>query len=236
MPEITLTAETGRAPGSSVARRLLAEGKIPGVIYGHGIDPVPVAIEARSLRNALSGEAGLNALLNLKVDGDSHLALAVDLQRHPVRGTLRHVDFQIVRRDEVMTVDVPITLVGDAHDVTSNDGVVAQELFHLTIQTTPANIPNTIEVDISPLQLGESIRVSDVPLPAGVSTDMDPEHAIVTAQHSTTAEVAEAADAEAAEAAAEAAEGEAGAEAAAGGDTAGEGGDAAESGDDAASE
>lgn len=233
MPEITLTAETGRAPGSSVARRLLAEGKIPGVIYGHGMDPVPVAIEARSLRNALSGDAGLNALLNLKVDGDSHLALAVDLQRHPVRGTLRHVDFQIVRRDEVMTVDVPITIVGDAHDVTSNDGVVAQELFHLTIQTTPANIPNTIEVDISPLQLGESIRVSDVTLPSGVTTEMDPEHAIVTAQHSTTAEVAEAADLEVAEALAEAAE----AEAAEGeGEAAAEGGDGAESGGDSESE
>ena len=226
MPEITLTAETGRAPGSSVARRLRTEGKIPGVIYGHGIDPIPVAVEARALRGALSGEAGLNALLNLQVGTDSHLALAVDLQRHPVRGTLSHVDFQVVRRDEVMTVDVPITLVGDAHDVTSNDGVVAQELFSLTIQTTPANIPNTIEVDISPLQLGESIRVQDISLPPGVTTEVDPEHAIVTGQHSTTAEAVEA-DAEAAEEAAAAgapteAEGDAGAEDSSGGDAAGD--------------
>ena len=230
MPEITLTAETGRAPGSSVSRRLLADGKIPGVIYGHGIDPVPVAVEARSLRNALSGEAGLNALLNLQVDGDSHLALAVDLQRHPVRGTLRHVDFQIVRRDEVMTVDVPITIVGEANRVTSNDGVVAQELFSLTIQTTPANIPNSIEVDISALELGESIRVADITLPSGVTTELDPEHAVVVGQHSTTAEAVEA-DAEAAEVAAAeaAAEGEPAAEDTAEGDA--EGGEAAAGGD-----
>lgn len=182
MPEITLTAETGRQPGSSVARRLRAEGKIPGVIYGHGIEPIPVAVEARSLRNALMGEAGLNALLNLEVGSEKHLALAVDLQRDPVRGVLTHVDFQVVRRDEVMTIEVPVNLIGEPKAVLSNDGVVAQELFTITIHSKPGDIPPAIDVDISALTIGESIRIADIALPSGCTTDLDPEHAIVVGQ------------------------------------------------------
>lgn len=182
MPEITLTAETGRQPGSSVARRLRADGKIPGVIYGHGIDPIPVAVEARGLRNALMGEAGLNALLNLEVGSDKHLALAVDLQRDPVRNVLTHVDFQVVRRDEVMTVEVPVNLVGEAKAVLNSDGVVAQELFTITIQSKPGDIPNAIDIDISALAIGDQIKVGDLKLPAGVSTDLDPDHAVVVGQ------------------------------------------------------
>src|SRR5215213_7970318 len=114
MAEITLPVESGRPIGSRSSGRLRAAGKIPGVIYGHGIEPLPVSVEQRALRAALTTDAGLNALLNLQVDGASHLTLARELQRHPVRHNVIHVDFQIVRRDEVMSVDVPINLVGDA--------------------------------------------------------------------------------------------------------------------------
>jgi large subunit ribosomal protein L25 len=182
MPEITLTAESGRRPGSSDSRRLRADGKIPGVVYGHGIDPIPVAVDARSLRGALSGEAGLNALLNLEIGGEKHLALAKTLQRHPVKGVVTHVDFQVVGRDEVMTVEVPVNLVGEAKDVVNSDGVVAQELFSLTVQAKPGDIPNAIDVDISSLEIGQTIRVADLTLPAGSSTDVDPDHAVVVGQ------------------------------------------------------
>lgn len=182
MAEITLPVESGRPIGSRPSGRLRAAGKVPGVVYGHGIDPLPVAVDQRALRAALTTEAGLNALLNLQVDGASHLTLARELQRHPVRHNVIHVDFQIVRRDEVMSVDVPINLVGDAIQVHRGDGVVDQQVFSLTVQATPALIPNVIEIDISGLTIGDAVRVGDLSLPQGVETEVDPEVAVVIAQ------------------------------------------------------
>ena len=213
MAEITLPVESGRPIGSRSSGRLRAAGKIPGVVYGHGIDPLPVAVDQRALRAALTTEAGLNALLNLQVDGASHLTLARELQRHPVRHNVTHVDFQIVRRDEVMSVDVPVTLVGDAVRVHRGDGVVDQQVFSLTVQATPALIPNVIEIDVSGLSIGDAVRVGDVSLPTGVETEVDPEVAIVIAQppQVSEADLVSEADAEAAavaEAEGEAAEGE----------------------------
>src|SRR3954463_5240974 len=149
MPEITLAAESGRSAGSRPSSRLRAAGRIPGVIYGHGTDPVAVSVEGRALRTALTGDSGLNALLALEVDGTTHLTMAREIQRHPVRGTVIHVDFQIVRRDEIVSADVPIVLVGEAEQVNRNDGLVDQSLYALTIHATPDRIPNTIEVDVS---------------------------------------------------------------------------------------
>ena len=108
MPEITLTAEVGRESGTRITRRLRREGKIPGVIYGHGSDPVSVAVNGPDLRVALSGDAGTNQLIELVCGKESYLVLARQLQRHPVRGTLQHVDFQITGRDETVTVEVPV--------------------------------------------------------------------------------------------------------------------------------
>ena len=99
MPEIKLPAEAGRSTGSSAAGRLRTEGKIPGVVYGHGINPIPIAVEGRALRAALHTEAGVNALLNLEFGGETHLAMARDIQRDRVRNVVIHVDFQVVRRD-----------------------------------------------------------------------------------------------------------------------------------------
>ncbi|HVL93383.1 MAG TPA: 50S ribosomal protein L25 [Acidimicrobiales bacterium] len=181
MPDITLTAETGRRPGSSDARRLRSSGKIPGVVYGHGQDPLPVAVDARELRSVLTTEAGLNALLNLRVDGTSHLTLAREIQRHPVRNTVVHVDFLVVSRDEVISAEVPIALTGEAVEVERADGLVEQQLFSLTVHATPGRIPNAVEVDVSGLELGGTIRVGDLTLPDGVTTDVDPEAAVVLA-------------------------------------------------------
>lgn len=189
MAEIQLVAETGREAGTRSTKRLRREGKIPGVVYGHGADPVSVAVDARELRHALNTEAGVNALVNLSIDGTSQLTMARVLQRHPVRNTVTHVDFQVVRRDEVMAADVPFTLVGEAKEVTNNDGVVEQALFALTIHATPSAIPAHIEVDISGLTIGDAIRVGDLKLPSGVTTEVDPEEAIVVAQGAQTSEL-----------------------------------------------
>jgi large subunit ribosomal protein L25 len=215
MPDITIHAETGRPSGSRPSGRLRAQGKIPGVIYGHGIDPIAVAVDGRELRTALSTDAGLNALLSLEVGGTSHLTMARVIQRHPVRHTVTHVDFQIVRRDEVMSVEVPVNLVGEATAVHNDDGVVDLQLHTLTVKATPDRIPHAIDVDISSLEVGSTIRVGDLRLPSGVETDVDPESPVVVGQPPQAAAELAAIEAEAAEAAAEA--GEAPAEAAAGG-------------------
>jgi large subunit ribosomal protein L25 len=180
MPEIALNAEVGRTSGSSSSRRLRAEGKIPGVVYGHGTEPVSVAVPARDLRVALNGEAGTNALLSLRADGTTYLTIARELQRHPVRGTVVHVDFQIVRRDEIIGATVPINLVGEAIEVHHGDGLVDQQLFSLPVHAKPADIPTAVEVDISALTIGGIIRIGDLALPEGVDVDLEDEVAVVT--------------------------------------------------------
>ena len=211
MAEITLQAESGRTTGSRSSGRLRRTGRIPGIIYGHGISPLPVSVDGRDLRHALTTESGLNALLALNLDGTTHLTMARELQRHPVRGTIVHVDFQVVRRDEIVSADVPVNLVGEAEDVARNDGVVEHPLFSLTVHATPDRIPTSIDVDISRMQIGDTIRVGDLSLPDGVTTDVDPEEAVVVAAASTLAAEVEAIEEAEAEAAAEAAaeEGEA---------------------------
>ena len=228
MAEITLTAETGRPTGSRVSKRLVASGKVPGVVYGLGNDPVPVSVDWRELRAALTTDAGLNALIDLTLDGETKLSIVKDLQRDPIKHTVKHVDFLLIRRDQAITVDIPLVLEGEAEHVMKADGMVDQILVSLSISAKPADIPNEIVIDISGLKVGDTVRVGDLKLPAGVTTDTDPEDAILTASiASSTLESAEieAADAEvAAEQSEEAAE-----EAAAEADGDGDGdGDAAE--------
>jgi large subunit ribosomal protein L25 len=181
MPEITLVVQPGRTTGSPASRRLRASGHIPAVVYGHGIHAESVSIDGRELRSALSGDAGVNQLLNLDVAGTRHLALARVLQRHPVRGTVVHVDFQVVSRTEILSADVPVVLVGEAKAVENERGVIEHPLQSLTINARPGDIPNSIEVDISAMVIGDTIRVGDLPLPVGVTTDVDPEEAVVMA-------------------------------------------------------
>src|SRR5437588_12550078 len=137
MEEVTLTAEVGRPTGSRPSRRMRAAGKVPAVLYGHGTDPMALAVDSRELRNALTGDAGLNALITLRVDSESHLAMARQLQRHPVKGTVDHVDFVIVRRDEIVNADIPIQLVGEPTALHNEDGIIDQQLFNLSIRAKP---------------------------------------------------------------------------------------------------
>jgi large subunit ribosomal protein L25 len=165
-------------------------------------------VGARDLRSALSVH-GLNQVLTLDVDGSTHLVLARQLQRHPVRHTLAHVDFQVVRRDEVVSAEVPLVLVGTATQVERERGLLEHTLTSLSVRSTPEQIPQEIRVDVSDLEIGGAIRVHDLALPTGVTTDVDPEEPVVIAAASTVAAVLAAEDAGAvAEAAgAEAAEG-----------------------------
>ena len=182
MSEVTLIAEPGRAGGSRPSGRIRLEGRIPAVVYGHGIDPLSVSINRRELRAALHTDAGHNALIDLHVGSDRHLTIVKDLQRHPVRNEVVHVDFLVVNRDEVVTVDTPIVLQGDAKQVAQANGTVDQQLFSLTVHAKPGDIPNEIVIDISDLTIGDSVRVGDLPLPDGVTTSLDPEETVVVAQ------------------------------------------------------
>jgi large subunit ribosomal protein L25 len=180
--EFELLAEAGRPLGSRPARRLRADGRIPAVVYGRGVDPLAVTVKGRDLRAALSTDAGLNAVLSLQVGGKSYLTMARELQHHPVRGTIVHVDFQVVDPNREISADVPITLVGEPVELNRSDGVLDQQLFSLAVFARPADIPPHLEADISSLNIGSTVRVSDIALPAGVRTDLDPESVVAAGQ------------------------------------------------------
>jgi large subunit ribosomal protein L25 len=180
MPQTPLVANTGRATGSAASRRLRAEGHIPGVLYGHGMTPVSVTVERRDLRVALSGPAGVNTVLDLQVDGRSYPAVVKDLQRHPVKRTVNHIDFLQVNMNEEITVAVPLRLEGEAKAVLAEGGLVDPAVDTIEVTTTPNNMPNEFVIDVTDMQPGDVIRLAEVPMPNGVTAVGDPEMAVVT--------------------------------------------------------
>jgi large subunit ribosomal protein L25 len=234
MAEINTLHATPRTPeGTRSARRMRATGKVPGVVYGLGADPINLAVEWRELRAALVTEQGLNAVIHLEIDGETTPTLVKDLQRHPVRRNVLHVDFIRVDLNKPVDVEVAIVLEGEAEAVTRENGVVDQTMTSLLITAKPNDIPASISIDISNLEIGHALHVRDIALPDGVTTHVDPDETVVTAQHAAV-EVEEPAEGEEAEG--EGAEGEAPADEAgeaeggdggeaAGGEAAAEGGD-----------
>ena len=228
MAEITLTATTGRPTGTRSSRRLRADGKVPAVVYGLGRQPVAVTVDWRELRSCLITDAGVNALIDLSIEGEgeSQLAIVKDMQRHPIRQTVDHVDFLLIRRDQEITVDVPLVAEGEPTDLEGEGGMIETLLNTLSINAKPGSIPDQLTYDISSLTIGDTVTVADLTLPSGVTTDVDPEEVIASAQVSRAAIEAEAIEAADAEVAAEQAE-EADAPAEGGGDAeTADGGDA----------
>lgn len=178
MEEVTLVAEVGRDTGKSAARRARREGKVPAIVYGLGTDPRPVAVPGRELQHILGGPGGANTLINLEVDGKRELVLARQVQRHPVRHTLVHVDLVRVHRDIAISAEVPLHLVGEAPGV-KDGGLLEQVVFTLSIEAKPADVPAVIRLDISSLHIGDHLSVGDVSLPPGVVTTQDPEEQVV---------------------------------------------------------
>lgn len=181
MSELLLSAETGRMEGTRPSRRLRREGKVPAVVYGLGIDPVTVSVEWPELREVLTTDLGLNALVTLDIEGDQLLAVVKDLQRHPVRRDVIHVDFMRVTEDQMIEVEVPIVLEGEARNVTMYDGMIDQSMYTITVSVRPADAPEQIVIDVTDLELGETIKVSDISLPAGAESVMDPEETVAIA-------------------------------------------------------
>jgi large subunit ribosomal protein L25 len=180
MSQTKLVATTGRPTGSAAARRLRAEGHIPGVLYGRGMTPISVTVERRDLRLALSGPSGANTVLALEVDGKSYPAVVKELQRHPIKRTVSHIDFLQVNLNEEITVSVPVRLEGEAKAVLGAGGLVDPAVDAIEVVCTPNNMPSDFVIDITDLQVDSVIRLADVPMPAGVTPTGDPEMPVVT--------------------------------------------------------
>ncbi|MDP9296518.1 MAG: 50S ribosomal protein L25 [Actinomycetota bacterium] len=159
--EVQLEADEREGTGKGVARKLRASGQVPAVLYGHGMDPVSVSVNSRELYHVLHTGAGANVLVDLHVGSKKHLVLAREIQRDHIRGELVHVDFLAIRRDEKIHVDVPISIVGESPGV-KQGGVVEHHLWEISAECLPADVPESVEVDISRLEIGDSFRVEDL--------------------------------------------------------------------------
>jgi large subunit ribosomal protein L25 len=179
MSEYKLAAENRSDAGKGVARRLRATGRVPAVLYGHGTKPQHLSVDARQFGQALRTDAGANVLISLELGRDQHLALAKEIQRHPVKGTFIHVDFIQVRRGEKVHVQVSVRLVGEAPGVREG-GIADQDLYQLNVEAEVTAVPEAIEADVSGLDIGDVLRVGDLKAPGGAVILDDPEAVVVS--------------------------------------------------------
>lgn len=165
--EISLDVQPRTETGKGPARRYRAAGMVPAVFYGASVDPVSLLVDAKQMHQALHTEAGGNVLITLQVDGKSMLTVPREVQRHPIRGTILHVDFVNVARDQKISAHVPLHVTGESHGV-KEGGVLDQHLHEIQIEAMPAGIPSAIEIDITALGIGDTLHVSDLKIPQGV--------------------------------------------------------------------
>jgi large subunit ribosomal protein L25 len=169
MATANLSATPRTESGKGVARKLRAQHRIPGVLYGHHREPQPLVLDARELDRLMEHFATETTVVELALDGQSVRTLIREVQRHPYKRQVLHVDFQALVAGEKVTVDIPIVLVGIPAGVRVGGGVLDQVLRELTVEVDPSEIPNHIDVDVSALELAESVHVSDLVLPAGIT-------------------------------------------------------------------
>jgi large subunit ribosomal protein L25 len=178
MASASLTATPRQETGKGAARTLRRSGQVPAVIYGHAREPQSLAIPSRELERLLGRISAENTVVELTLDGRTTRTLIREVQRHPFRRDVLHVDFQELVAGEKVTVNVPLVLVGTPEGVRAGGGILDQVLRELSIEVDPANMPNHIDVDVSELTIGHSLHVSDLSIPAGV-TVLDDEDATV---------------------------------------------------------
>jgi large subunit ribosomal protein L25 len=165
--EITLDVKPRTELGKGPASRYRVAGQVPAVFYGSSDEPVSLLVDAKQMSQALHTEAGANVLINIDVDGKSRLTVAREIQRHPIRGTILHVDFVHVARDQKIEAHVPLHLVGDSPGV-HEGGVLDQHMHEIHIEAKPTDVPPNVEIDISHMGIGDSLHVSDIVVPSGV--------------------------------------------------------------------
>jgi large subunit ribosomal protein L25 len=181
MQQETLRAAKRDEMGSRPARRIRREGRVPAVVYGAKLDPMSISVDGRELNAALRTEAGLNALINVVVDGgDEVLAVAREIQRDPVRGDITHLDLIEVSLDTAIEAEVHIDYVGTPLGVREEDGFVEAIETTVAIRALPTAIPSSIEVDINALGIYDTLKVADLPVIEGVTYTTDPDRPLVT--------------------------------------------------------
>lgn len=180
MPDqVSLAVRHRPGNGKGEARRLRRQGRVPAVAYGSALDAIPLSVDARELYHALHTDAGTNVIIQMEIDDQTHLTLAREIHRHPVRREILHVDFVAVSKDVKVTVDIAIHLVGEAPGV-DEGGVLDQVRFTVPVEVLPLEVPESIELDVSDMQLGDVKRVSDLSVPSGATVLDDPEWSVVT--------------------------------------------------------
>jgi large subunit ribosomal protein L25 len=177
--ETKLNAERRSDAGKGVARMLRAAGKVPAVLYGQGIEATPLTVDARELQHLLHSGAGSNVLVDVVVEGEEHLAIPREIQRDHIHAKFVHVDFLAVSRTETITVNVPVVETGEAVGI-KEGGVVEHHLRELQVECLPQDVPDQIEVDITNVELGGMIHVSDLVVPSGVTILTNAEDAVLS--------------------------------------------------------
>lgn len=170
---ISLKAESRTSTGKGAARKARAESKIPAVIYGRGRDPQALVVDGAALDRALRGVEIASTLVDLDVDGKAVRTLIRELQRHPTQLTIQHVDFYEIHAGEKIRLSVAIHLEGQPDGVRNGGGVLDQVLREVEIEVLPKNIPERLEMDVTPLGVGKSLQVRDLEIPnAKILTDL----------------------------------------------------------------
>ena len=179
MAEVKLNAVARDGRGKGAARQARMAGRVPGVVYGRGMEPIPIEVDRREFITALNTDAGMNVLLELQLDGDKVLTLARELQRDPVRGTLLHADFVYIDVTKTVEVEVPVNVVGEPAGV-KEGGVLEQPLFTVHVTCLPTDVPEHIDIDVSALNIGDSLRIGDLPKSDKYEVTNDPDTPVVT--------------------------------------------------------
>ena len=159
---VSLSATPRQATGKGGARQTRFRGKVPAVIYGHGRDTLPLEVEAKALEKALAGVEPASTIIELTVDGKKTRTLIREIQRHPIRPDILHVDFYEIHAAEKVTLKVPVHLVGSPDGVRNAGGVLDQVTREVEIEVLPENIPDRVELDVTALKIGDSLHVRDL--------------------------------------------------------------------------
>ena len=176
----SISARRRDETGKGAARTYRRAGRVPGILYGHGEESVPLTVDGRELSRLVHSISVENTIIDLEIgDGGFYKVLIRELQQHPFRNEMTHVDFFHVAMDEKIYVEIPIVLLGTPIGVKNKGGVVDHSLRELEVYCLPGNIPEKVEVDISDLDIGDAIHVSDLNIP-DVEIETDPERSVVT--------------------------------------------------------
>jgi large subunit ribosomal protein L25 len=178
---VRLKVQARESRGSAESRRLRANGLIPGVLYGNGGDAQAFSIEERELRKALTGDHGLHAILDVVPEGSQKPRHAVlkEYQLDPTRARLLHIDLQEVRLDQAIHTQVVVELVGESEGV-KEGGVLSQIQREVNVEALPMEVPDRLELDVSAMNIGDTLRLSDLRVPEGVKLLDDPETVLAT--------------------------------------------------------